>query len=226
MIENSSPTPGEVLKKMRTDKGLSQNKLAKLAGLDQSYINSIERGKKARIGYDAAVKIAKVLGVNESVLLKPGRVIPGRTMEAVLKEAQKILSEMEIVQVPIRGCVPCSIREIRKENAGGHLTLTKGILDSGSKNGLTALRVADNSLIGDGIVEGDYLVIDPKAEMLNGKLYIVKIGEQIRATHVYSTDGKHWTDGKVELVSTEVAGQIKSDLPAIQGRVIIKFGKL
>ena len=60
---------GQNLRRIRTEKGLSQEELALRAGIDRTYISSLERGV-----YSATVtmvgKIADVLGVEPAELLK------------------------------------------------------------------------------------------------------------------------------------------------------------
>jgi len=56
------------IRKIREDKGLSQEKLAALADLHRTYIGQIERGEK-NIGLRNLEKIAKALNVDIKDLL-------------------------------------------------------------------------------------------------------------------------------------------------------------
>ena len=60
---------GEKLKEIRTQKGLSQEKLAFKSGLHRTYISDIERGYR-NVSLINIEKIAKALGVSSSELLK------------------------------------------------------------------------------------------------------------------------------------------------------------
>lgn len=60
---------GEKLKEIRTQKGLSQEKLAFKSGLHRTYISDIERGAR-NVSLINIEKIAKALGVSNSELLK------------------------------------------------------------------------------------------------------------------------------------------------------------
>jgi len=51
------------IRRIREDRGLSQEKLAALAGLHRAYVGQIERGEK-NIGLKNLEKIAKALGMN------------------------------------------------------------------------------------------------------------------------------------------------------------------
>ncbi len=56
------------IRKLREQKGISQEKLAELAGLHRTYIGQIERNEK-NIGLKNLGKIAKALKVNARDLL-------------------------------------------------------------------------------------------------------------------------------------------------------------
>jgi transcriptional regulator with XRE-family HTH domain len=60
---------GEKLKEIRTQKGLSQEKLAFKSGLHRTYISDIERGSR-NVSLINIEKIAKALGISNSELLK------------------------------------------------------------------------------------------------------------------------------------------------------------
>lgn len=59
---------GANLRKYRTDKGLSQEKLAELCGLHRTYISDIERYKRS-ISLDNIQKIATALEIPAYLLL-------------------------------------------------------------------------------------------------------------------------------------------------------------
>lgn len=60
---------GEKLKEIRTQKELSQEKLAFKSGLHRTYISDIERGAR-NVSLVNIEKISKALGVSNSELLK------------------------------------------------------------------------------------------------------------------------------------------------------------
>jgi len=60
---------GIAVRKMRHDRGLSQEALAHLAGLDRSYMGGIERGEH-NVALVNIKKIANALGVPVHVLLE------------------------------------------------------------------------------------------------------------------------------------------------------------
>ncbi len=56
------------LKRLRADRGLSQEDLAALADIDRTYISSLERSIYAA-GIDVVDRLAKALGVSVAALL-------------------------------------------------------------------------------------------------------------------------------------------------------------
>ena len=68
MKDNINEEVGFNIRKIREERGLSQEELAGLAGLHRAYVGQIERGEK-NIGLKNLEKIAKALGVSIKVLL-------------------------------------------------------------------------------------------------------------------------------------------------------------
>lgn len=60
---------GENIRRLRTEAGLSQEKLAEVAGLHRTYIGAIERGER-NVSLENIVEIAHALQVKPSELLK------------------------------------------------------------------------------------------------------------------------------------------------------------
>lgn len=60
---------GETLKLLRTEKGISQEKLAELSGLHRTYISDIERGER-NVSLVNIVRIAEGLEVEIAELFK------------------------------------------------------------------------------------------------------------------------------------------------------------
>jgi transcriptional regulator with XRE-family HTH domain len=60
---------GETLRGFRQDAGLSQEELAHRAGLDRTYVGSVERGER-NIAILNVVKLANALGVSPASLLR------------------------------------------------------------------------------------------------------------------------------------------------------------
>jgi transcriptional regulator with XRE-family HTH domain len=60
---------GDYLKQKRTEKGISQEYLANLSGMDRSYVSMLERGLKMPT-ITTLIKIGKALEIKPSDILK------------------------------------------------------------------------------------------------------------------------------------------------------------
>lgn len=60
---------GSNLRRLRTDRGLSQEALADLAGIDRTYVSALER-QVYSASIDTIEKLATVLGVKPTELLE------------------------------------------------------------------------------------------------------------------------------------------------------------
>lgn len=69
MFKKQISTVGKNIKKFRTNKGLSQDKLSKNAGVAYNTVIKIESGVIQNPTVDTASKIAKALGISVDVLL-------------------------------------------------------------------------------------------------------------------------------------------------------------
>lgn len=63
-------TFGERLRELRRQRGVSQEELADLAGIDRTYVSGCERGRR-NIGLLNIHRLARALAVEPSELLKP-----------------------------------------------------------------------------------------------------------------------------------------------------------
>ena len=66
---NSKILFGSRVKQLRLEKGISQESLALIAGLDRTYVSGCERGVR-NIGLENIYKIASALGVTPDMLFK------------------------------------------------------------------------------------------------------------------------------------------------------------
>jgi transcriptional regulator with XRE-family HTH domain len=60
---------GERIRALRQDRGLSQERLAELAGVHRTYLSSLERGER-NVSLDNIYAIAKALGVSPAELFE------------------------------------------------------------------------------------------------------------------------------------------------------------
>ncbi|OGG59172.1 hypothetical protein A3C89_02080 [Candidatus Kaiserbacteria bacterium RIFCSPHIGHO2_02_FULL_50_50] len=68
-MEDEAKKLGDNLKKIRTDKNITQTELARLLGVDKSFVSNIENGK-SNSTLSTMANIAKVLEISIDKLLK------------------------------------------------------------------------------------------------------------------------------------------------------------
>lgn len=65
---DSKPAFGRTVRKLRQSRGLSQERLAELAGIHRTYIGDVERGRR-NVALVNMTRIAKALGISLSRLM-------------------------------------------------------------------------------------------------------------------------------------------------------------
>lgn len=177
---------GATLKRLREARGLSQTKLSSLSGIDRGYISQLESGRRIGISVRTARTLAKSLGVSPSVFLE--ETLPSKQpIAAILHE----LSErMELTEVPILGTIPAGYPFPIDEQSEGYVSIPLELLAGVAEVGkIYALRVTGHSLDGDGIADGDLLLIDPGQKSLtDGKIYALRLDNECVVRHAFRQD--------------------------------------
>jgi len=189
------------IRKLREAKGWSQNKLSKESEVDRGYISQIESGKVISITLRIAHAIADALGEPVSALVDDDRISEHggeynaapkelvaqlKTLAKEIEEAYKIT---DTVKIPMRGCVPAGYPTFEEETTDGYVAIPKERITR-PVHSLYALKVSGNSLKGDGIEDGDILIVDKNSDIVDGKIYIIRIGNEVVARHVFRQDGE------------------------------------
>lgn len=210
-------TFGERLKQLLKDNNMNQTTLAAKSGVDREYINQIIN-KNKNVGILIAQKLANGLGITVSELIGESS---GIESDAVNKAANSIIDKVleryetvETIRVPIRGVVPAGIPTTQEEVLEGYVFVPKSDLAGTSMKDVYAVKVFGDSLIGDGINSGDLVLVDPNAQIVDGKIYIVRLGSEVVARHVIRTEDKlilkpsngHYED--IEVNRADILGRV------------------
>jgi len=182
-------TFGQRLRRLRETKGLTQEELADKAGISRPYVSELERDKrKERLSYQV------VIGLSNALDVSPGE-LQG---EASAAKGLQPTSEMRI-----KGYVSAGIPRQVWEVDIGTLPVPLSVLRAHPK--AYALIVSGDSLEGDGIHNGDYLIIDPESGLQASKIYVIRLGDELVARHVHQegnfmrlkSSNSHYEDIKV-----------------------------
>jgi repressor LexA len=83
---------GDIIKRLREEKGISQRQLAALSDVDRGYINQLEAGKGGSISLRTARKLAAALEVPPDIFLK-GQAVHLETPQEILQRFNLVLPE-------------------------------------------------------------------------------------------------------------------------------------
>jgi repressor LexA len=129
-----------------------------------------------------AQSLAQALGTTPEIFFDNTVVLPPRPIESLLEELKGRLVECEVVDVPLRGCVPCGNLS-SEEEISDVVTIPRELLNG--RTGVYALRVQGQSLSGDAIYDQDYVLVDPsETRIIDGKIFAVRVDHEVAARHV------------------------------------------
>lgn len=91
----------------------------------------------------------------------------------------------EAIDVPILGRVTAGVPILAVENREGSLRIDPSL----SKGGATfALRVEGDSMIGAGILDGDYVLVRPQQSVDNGDIVVALLDDSVTVKRFYRED--------------------------------------
>lgn len=109
---------------------------------------------------------------------------PQRPIELLLKDMQERYESLDTIELPIRGAAPAGYPSFQDEHIEGYLRVPKADVEGIAKDAYV-LRVVGECLSGNGINSGDLIVIDPSPDIVDGKIYVVVIDDEIVCRHLY-----------------------------------------
>lgn len=121
-----------------------------------------------------------------------------------------------IVEIPRKGYINAGISVETAEQNLGTLKLPEFLVRGKSMDRLFALIVSGDSLSGDNITNGHEVLVEKDADIINGKIYVVKLDNELVARHVYRRD-----DHLRLVASNGDYDDILATEAAIQGRIIL-----
>lgn len=202
------------VKQARIEAGLSQEDLGKLLHYSGGNISRVENGQGG-IDVSDLPKWANALGKPVEWFLSDSKDQPvgPRPMEVILKEAERRMEMLNVVEVPIMGRAPAGTPDLREQVIEGYEAIPRAWLTNAGKN-VFAVYVNGESLAGDDLHDGDLVLVDPDAPFADKKIYLVSYRGEIVLRHVIRRNDH------VELYSSNGDYKdIKAEEITIQGRV-------
>lgn len=171
---------GSTLKKLRTEKGLGLNQLSLKSGVSSSQISRIENGRMGTPKVPTIKKLAKGLNVDEIKLLVEAGYLP---KEPKLPDNIQPASPENFVGLPVVGVIKAGPNGVAMEEHLGTEFTIKDNLDMSFD--YFWLKVSGDSMIGDGINDGDYAMIKKTLDFNNGDICAVIVdGEEGTLKHI------------------------------------------
>lgn len=160
-------TTGDIIRELRQKKGLSQEQLGKMVGVQRAAINKYETGVVVNLKRSTIAKLATALGVTPTMLLGWDDEIPFASNIEHMPETEKI---------PIVGEIACGTPILAQENITDYADMPKTI------NADFALICKGDSMVDAGIQDGDIVYIKKQDIVQNGQIAAVIVNSDCEAT--------------------------------------------
>lgn len=211
---------GARIRQARREKDLSQANVSEYYGSSAAFISQVERGVTG-IGIDTLRRLAGSLDKPVSWFLHDAADKPPRPLPAIISDFELAAARLKAVSVPVLGAIPAGYPFPEEESVSEHITVPKSMLGAARVNHhIYALRVSGDSLQEDGIVSGDLVVLDPKAEIQDGKIYALRLGNEVVLRHL------HRENSHLRLEAANAGYQaILVDEVEILGQVVVSLRK-
>lgn len=170
----------DALKKIRKQRDMSQEDMAKLLGTSKQVISRYERGERSP-KIKTAAQYAAILGVTWDQLNGDAPILPPAIM------APQVYG---IESIPVVGAIACGEPILAEENIVSYVDVP-----SFAKADF-ALECKGDSMVGARILDGDLVCIRQQDDVTDGQIAAVLIDDEATLKRVY-----HNTDGTITLVA-------------------------
>lgn len=152
-----------VLKQRRKELGLTLAQIADLMGVAEATVQRWESGNIKSVRYEKLDRLAEILKVNPSALMG---------WEETPTLPRGAIPVPHTTQVPLIGSIACGVPILADQNVEEMVDLPEQIRAD------FALRCKGESMINAGIRDGDIVYIREQAEVSNGKIAAVMVGDE------------------------------------------------
>lgn len=102
------------------------------------------------------------------------------SLDRLRRSTSKVLQD--IIEIPILGRVTAGLPILAVENREGTLALDPSIVKSADT---FALRIEGDSMVGAGILDGDYVVVRPQQSADNGDIVVALLDDSVTVKRFY-----------------------------------------
>lgn len=200
---------GDLVKRLRTAKGFTQDTLGKAIGATQGYVAAIESGKKTNVGAPIMARLADALDADLSELTRA--MVESAKKPAHLKVHR---TASDRVLTPIVSVVPAG-RPVKVEDIADEWI---DLGDQFQEEGLVAYRVSGLSMLEEHIVDGDLVVVHPQEVADNGQVVVASINGELTLKKLFVDDaGRCWLRPRNRHMSIEAIELTEANDPRILG---------
>ncbi len=182
---------GEKVRMLRLKAELSQRELAKIAGTSHNTIARIESGAQPNPPVKILKAIAEKFRVSLEDLVDP-KVSVSEILASVERPRKRPKAKIEevplrnLVRIPVVAYVPCGMpTEIPEDMVMDYISLP---LDWVRDKDAFAVIARGNSMIGHGIMEGDYVVVSRNIDPRSGSIALVELNGEVTIKKIFFKD--------------------------------------
>ena len=163
---------GSYIKKLRTERGYSQEELGALLGVQRAAVQKWECGTVKNLKRETIKKLSEIFSVP-----------PSSFIDDDYTAYDNIITFPKMNRIPLVGTIACGTPVLATENLDGEVTVPEDI------NADFALRCKGDSMIDARIHNGDIVYIRQQPTVENGEIAAVLIDEEATLKRVYISEG-------------------------------------
>ena len=167
---------GTKIKNARIARGMTQEELGEMLGLQKSAIAKYENGRVVNIKRSTLKKISDVLGIPPHELIFEEN---AEKPNADISFIDNILPLPKHKKLPMLGTIACGEPIFAEENIDGYISCPENI------DADFCLRCKGDSMIGARIQDGDIVYIRQQPDVENGEIAAVLIDNEATLKRVY-----------------------------------------
>ncbi len=161
------------LKELRTARGITQDELGAMLGVQKAAICKYETGRVA-LPNSCLVRLVEIFSVSADYILGRDDVtpLPKRMREKITASPK----ETNVVPVPLVGMVHAGEPMLAEECIQEYIPVSAGEVYDGD---YFFMEVVGDCMLGDHIVEGAVVLVKRENEMIDNRIYVVRIGDEV-----------------------------------------------
>lgn len=168
---------GELLKKLRIEKDLSLDDVAKQLGLARQTLYKYETGLITNIPLTRIEELAKIYNVT------PGYITGWEDDDIDLSKIPGIILPVKMKKIPILGTIACGEPIFAEENYEGYF-----MIDTNLPVADFVLKAKGDSMIDANIFDGDLVFFKKQSDVDNGSIAAVIIEDEATLKKIYKNE--------------------------------------